>query len=76
MLSLNLTTVIGWLRGTSLPLHDLSVSETVDARGFPQVLFTDSSRHQLAVANLVDGSGVVEPDRISAWTRQVAGLDR
>ncbi|GLB65121.1 hypothetical protein NCCP2495_30010 [Dietzia sp. NCCP-2495] len=76
MLSLNLKTVIRWIRGTSLPLRDLSVSETVDARGFPQAHMTDAKRHQLAVANLVDGSGVVEPDRISAWTRQVAGLDR
>lgn len=58
------------------PLRGLDVTESVDARGFPQMLATDSSRHQIAVPSLVDASGIVEPDRVSAWTRQVAGLDR
>ena len=58
------------------PLRGLEVSEAVDARGFPQALVTDASRHQIAVASLVDDAGIVEQERVSAWTRQVAGLDR
>lgn len=58
------------------PLRGLDVTESVDARGFPQVLVTDSSRLQIAVPSLVDASGIVEPDRVNAWTRQVSGLDR
>lgn len=58
------------------PLRGLDVTESVDARGFPQVLVTDSSRHQIAMPSLVDAAGIVESDRVSAWTRQVAGLDR
>lgn len=58
------------------PLRGLDVTESVDARGFPQMLIADSSKHQIAVPSLVDASGIVEPGLVSAWTRQVAGLDR
>lgn len=58
------------------PLRDLEVSEAVDARGFAQALVTDSKCRQIAVPSIVDSAGIVEPDRVSAWTRQVAGLDR
>lgn len=58
------------------PLRGLDVSEAVDARGFPQMLVTDTRRRQIAAASLVDDAGIVEPERVNAWTRQVAGLDR
>src|SRR5699024_8408330 len=58
------------------PLRGLDVSDSVDARGFPQVLVADTSRHQIAVPSIVDDAGIVDQDRVSAWTRQVAGLSR
>lgn len=58
------------------PLRGLAVSEAVDARGFAQVLLTDAGRHQIAAPSIVDDAGIVAPGRVSAWTRQVAGIDR
>ena len=58
------------------PFRELQVSESLDARGFAQVVVTGPGRHQIAVPSVVDDSGIVEPERVSAWTRQVSGLPR
>lgn len=57
-------------------LHGLEVSEAMDVRGFTQALITDRARHQITVPSIVDDAGPVEPERVRAWNRQVAGLDR
>lgn len=58
------------------PVRGLEIAEQVDARGFEQVLISDTRRRQVTAIDVVDGGGLVTDAAVRAWNWQMSSAPR